>query len=196
MSHAADYEIRDLTLTSRGATFNGINCPLAGEHQVDNAVTAVLALQALGIAPEGISEAVWPGRLEVVSPNPDIILDGAHNPAGARALVRYLNRFYAGRKIWMIYGAMRDKAIDEVAGILFPAANELIFTAPDSARALRPEAMLEFDERGHATPNIAAAMDYFQHNTSADDVCIITGSLYLVGEARQWFRSQPRQPYF
>jgi len=137
----------------------------------------------------------------VVSPNPDIILDGAHNPAGARALVRYLNRFYAGRKIWMIYGAMRDKAIDEVAGILFPAATELIFTAPDSTRALRPEAMLEFDERGHVTANIAAAMDYFQHKAlehevSADDVCVITGSLYLVGEARQWFRSQPRQPYF
>ncbi|HEY4363331.1 MAG TPA: folylpolyglutamate synthase/dihydrofolate synthase family protein [Bryobacteraceae bacterium] len=196
VSRAADYEIRDLTLTSRGSAFNGIHCPLAGEHQVDNAVTAVLALQSLGILPQGIADATWPGRLEVVSPNPDIILDGAHNPAGARALVRYLERFYAGRKIWMIYGAMRDKAIDEVAGILFPAATELIFTAPDSTRALRPEAMLEFDERGHVTPNIGAAMDYFQHNTSADDVCMITGSLYLVGEARQWFRSQPRQPYF
>jgi dihydrofolate synthase / folylpolyglutamate synthase len=200
VTSAADYQIRDSTLTSRGSHFNGLTCPLAGEHQVDNAITAVLSLQSLGVAPQGISEARWPGRLEVVSPNPDIILDGAHNPAGARALVRYLERFYAGRKIWMIYGAMRDKAIDEVAGILFQAANEIILTAPDSARALRPEAMLEFAPNARTAPNIAAAMDLFQHalfqrHTTADEVCVITGSLYLVGEARQWFLNQPRQPY-
>ena len=72
--------------------------------------------------PRGIAEARWPGRLEHVAPNPDIILDGAHNPAGARALARYLERFYRGRKLWLIYGAMRDKAVEEIAGILFPLA--------------------------------------------------------------------------
>ena len=107
---------------------------------------AALALRALGAPPEGIAEARWPGRLEHVSPNPDIILDGAHNPAGARALARYLTRFYPGRRRWLIYGAMRDKAIEEIAGILFPLADELIFTAPASDRALRPEALLERPE--------------------------------------------------
>ena len=63
---------------------DGVRSP--GEHQVDNAITAVLALRELGVPPEGIADARWPGRLEYVSPNPDVILDGAHNPAGARAL--------------------------------------------------------------------------------------------------------------
>ena len=71
-----------------------IVCPLAGEHQIDNAVTAALALDTLGISPRGIAEIRWPGRLEHISPNPDIMLDGAHNPAGVRALVRYLERFF------------------------------------------------------------------------------------------------------
>ena len=118
VTRAEDFEIRDLHIDARGSRFSGIVCPLAGEHQVDNAVTAALALRALGVSTDGIAEARWPGRIEHVSPNPDIILDGAHNPAGARALARYLERFYGGRRIWLVYGAMRDKAIDEVAGDL------------------------------------------------------------------------------
>jgi dihydrofolate synthase/folylpolyglutamate synthase len=165
-----------------------IVCPLAGEHQIDNAVTAALALDALGISPQGIAEARWPGRLEHVSPNPDISLDGAHTPAGARALARYLERFYSDRKRWIVYGAMRDKSIEEIAGILFPLAHELILTAPDSPRALRPEALIELagelSGRCRATPNIVAALDLVQSEASADDVIIITGSLFLVGEAR------------
>ncbi len=145
---AEDFEIRDLEIDARGSRFNGLTCPLAGEHQVENAVTAVLALRELGVDPEGIAETRWPGRLEFVSPNPDVILDGAHNPAGARALARYLERFYSRQKIWMIYGAMRDKAIEEVAEILFPIAGELIFTALESARAIRPEALAELAGRG------------------------------------------------
>src|SRR5580765_3996561 len=139
VTRAEDFEIRDLQVDARGSRFSGIVCPLAGEHQVDNAVTAALALRVLGISPDGIRDAHWPGRIEHVSPNPDIILDGAHNPAGARALARYLERFYRGRRIWLVYGAMRDKAIDEVAGILFPVASELVLTAPDTPRALRPK---------------------------------------------------------
>jgi dihydrofolate synthase/folylpolyglutamate synthase len=194
-ARAEQFEIRDLVVDSRGSRFNGLTCPLAGEHQVDNAVTAALTLQALGVSPEGIQEARWPGRLEHVSPNPDVILDGAHNPAGARALVSYLERFYRERRVWMIYGAMRDKAIEEVAGILFPAAQELIFTAPDSTRAVRPEALQELAGRGQAAPNIAAAMELFQRSAASEDVAVITGSLYLVGEARRWFLKQPRTPW-
>jgi dihydrofolate synthase/folylpolyglutamate synthase len=165
-----------------------IVCPLAGEHQIENAVTAALALDTQGVSPKGIADARWPGRLEHVSPNPDVILDGAHNPAGARSLVRYLERFYSDRKRWIIYGAMRDKSIEEIAGILFPLGNELIFTAPDSPRALRPEALVElageFAGRRRATPNIVAALELVQREASADDVIVITGSLFLVGEAR------------
>jgi dihydrofolate synthase/folylpolyglutamate synthase len=182
-----EFEIRDLHMDARGSRFSGIVCPLAGEHQIDNAVTAALALRALGISPDGIKDARWPGRIEHVSPNPDIILDGAHNPAGARALARYLERFYGGRRIWLVYGAMRDKAIDEVAGVLFPVAAELVLTAPDTPRALRPEALAEFAGRGHIEPTVESAIAYARADAAEEDVIVITGSLFVVGEARRLF---------
>jgi len=182
VKHAADFPVRDLEIDARGSRFSGICVPLAGEHQVDNAITAALALESLGVSPRGIAEARWPGRLEHVSPNPDIILDGAHNPAGARALARYLERFYPHRKRWLIYGAMRDKAVEEITGILFPLADELIFTAPKNSRALRPEALLEIAGRGRTASSIDAALPLA--DAGADDVIVITGSLFLVGEAR------------
>jgi dihydrofolate synthase/folylpolyglutamate synthase len=194
VARAADFEIRDLEIDARGSKFtiaglSYIECPLAGEHQVDNAVTAALALESLGISPRGIAETRWPGRLEVVAPNPDIILDGAHNPAGARALARYLARFYSHRKIWMIYAAMRDKAIEEIAGILFPIAAELIFTTAGSSRALRPEALVEIAGRGETAESPAAAVDLARTRAQSDDVIVITGSLFLVGEARALLQS-------
>ncbi|HLW76049.1 MAG TPA: cyanophycin synthetase, partial [Bryobacteraceae bacterium] len=189
VTRAESFEIRDLHIDARGSSFNGIRCPLAGEHQVDNAVTAILALKQLGVPPSGIVDARWPGRLEMVAPNPDIILDGAHNPAGARALVRYLERFYRSRKIWIIYGAMRDKSIEEIAGILFPVAQELIFTTPANPRAIRPEALVEIADRGGTAPNVATALDIVRSRADADDVIVITGSLFLVGEARAQFQN-------
>jgi dihydrofolate synthase/folylpolyglutamate synthase len=194
VTRAEEFEIRDLEIDSRGSRFSGIVCPLAGEHQVDNAVTAALALRALRVSTDGIAMTRWPGRLEYVAPNPDILLDGAHNPAGARALARYLERFLPNRRIWMIYGAMRDKAVEEVTGILFPLAAELIFPALDSSRALRPEALVDLAGRGQTAANIAGAMDILKHRAEqediSDDVVVISGSLYLVGEARARFVEQ------
>jgi dihydrofolate synthase/folylpolyglutamate synthase len=188
ITRTEDFEIQDLQLDARGSTFNGLRCPLAGEHQVENAVAAVLALLALGVPPDGIAEARWPGRLEHVSPNPDIILDGAHNPAGARALAKYLQRFYAHRRLWLIFGAMKDKAVQEVAEILFPMAQELILTAPDNPRAMPPEELQTLAGRGETATNVAFALARIQERGHeedlSDDVVVITGSLYLVGEAR------------
>jgi dihydrofolate synthase/folylpolyglutamate synthase len=182
---AEEFPIRDLEIDARGAHFSGIYCPLPGEHQIDNAVAAALALNELGVSPKGIADARWPGRLEHIAPNPDIILDGAHNPAGARALARYLERFYSDRKLWLIYGAMRDKAVEEIAGILFPLAAELIFTAPDYSRALRPEALVEIAGRGEIAASVHEALARARAGATVDDVIVITGSLFVVGEARQ-----------
>lgn len=184
VARAADFELRDLYVDARGCSFNGIRCPLAGEHQVDNAVTAVMVLEELGVNPEGIAEARWPGRLECVSPNPDVILDGAHNPAGARALRGYLERFYSGRKLWLVYGAMRDKAVEEIAEILFPLAQELILTAPALARAVRPEILRDMAGRGRIAQDLTQAMEILKADVAAEDVVVITGSLFLIGEAR------------
>ncbi|HML15799.1 MAG TPA: folylpolyglutamate synthase/dihydrofolate synthase family protein [Bryobacteraceae bacterium] len=190
VKRAEDFPVRDLCLDARGASFSGYRCPLAGEHQVDNAITAILALETLGVSGRGIAEARWPGRLEYVAPNPDIVLDGAHNPAGARALAHYLERFYPHRKRWIIYGAMRDKAVEEIAGILFPRADELMFTAPRSARALRPEALREIARRGRTAADVGEAIGRVRQEASADDIIVITGSLFLVGEARAFFTNK------
>jgi dihydrofolate synthase / folylpolyglutamate synthase len=187
VTRAQDFQVCDLEIDARRSHFSGLTCPLAGEHQVENAITAALSLQALGFSPKGIADARWPGRLEHVAPNPDIILDGAHNPAGARALARYLQRFYSDRHLWLIYGAMRDKAVDEITGILFPLAQELILTAPDNSRALRPETLAEMAGRGQIAVNIREALELARRGASNDDVVVITGSLFLVGEARALF---------
>lgn len=187
---AADFEVRDLEIDARGSRFSvggmHIMCPLAGEHQVQNAVTAALALKHLGVAVRGIAWTRWPGRLEHVSDEPEIILDGAHNPAGARALAAYIKRFYEGRKVWLIYGSMRDKAIEEIAGVLFPLASEIVATAPHFARALRPEALREFavETKFHAAESVEDAIALVRAEAHSDDVIFITGSLYVVGEAR------------
>jgi dihydrofolate synthase/folylpolyglutamate synthase len=184
LRRTADFEIRDFEIDARGSRFSGIECPLAGEHQVDNAVAAALALETLGVAPAGIAETRWPGRLEHISPNPDIILDGAHNPAGARALAQYLKKYYPDRRLWMIFGAMRDKAVDEMGAILFPLADELILTAADSPRSLPPEELVTLAGSGRTQSNIGAALELVARETAAEDVIVITGSLFLVGEAR------------
>jgi dihydrofolate synthase/folylpolyglutamate synthase len=196
---AQEFEIRDLQIDARGSRFSGIVVPLAGEHQVDNAVTAALALDALGVPRGGIAETRWPGRLEHISPNPDVLLDGAHNPAGARALARYLDRFYADRKRWMIFGVMRDKAVEEIGAILFPLADELVLTAVDSPRAMPAAELAAIVEKSgvrrcgaasngaprcRVTQNFAAALDLAAREASPDDLIVITGSLFLVGEAR------------
>jgi dihydrofolate synthase/folylpolyglutamate synthase len=197
-----DFGLRDLELDARGSRFRGertgwIECPLAGEHQVENAVTAAMVLETLGVSPTGTGDARWPGRMEFVSPNPDILLDGAHNPAGARALARYLERFYPDRRCWILFGAMRDKAIEESGSLLFHLADEIIFTAPNTSRAVTPDGLLEMASHLPAiakpvrlkhpprtAANVVDALQMVFKDAHADDLVVITGSLFLVGEAR------------
>jgi dihydrofolate synthase/folylpolyglutamate synthase len=153
---------------------------------VENAGTAVLALRALGISNSsiysGIARARWPGRLELVSENPEIILDGAHNPASARALGAYIERFYADRRVRLIYGAMRDKAVAEMAGILFPLAQEVVVTAPRQSRAMAPETLRSVVD--HPNLRVAADIEDALAMPPAGAVTFIAGSLFLVAEAR------------
>jgi dihydrofolate synthase/folylpolyglutamate synthase len=197
VARTADWSVRDLDIDPRGSRFRltggrelRLTCPLAGEHQVENAVTAAVALARLGIGDSaiesGIARARWPGRLERVSERPEIILDGAHNPAGARALAAYIDRFYAHRRVRLIYGAMRDKAIDEISGVLFPRARQVIVTAPQQARALSPEALRDIGAHPNmrTAPNLRDALALVVEDASPEDVVFITGSLFLVAEAR------------
>lgn len=196
-TRTAEWKVEDLELDARGSRFRlsgprslRIVCPLAGEHQVENAIAAAAALDAMRIPcaaiEGGIAAARWPGRLERVREQPEIILDGAHNPAGARALAAYIDRFYSGRRVRLIFGAMRDKAVEEIGGILFPHAAEVIATAPGQARALAPEAILRASDH----PSMRAASDLGKAlalvaEAPPEDVIFVTGSLFLVAEARE-----------
>jgi dihydrofolate synthase/folylpolyglutamate synthase len=192
-AHSAEAGISDCVVERWGSEFwwagLRMRCPVAGEHQIENAATAIMVLQKLGIAPEairrGIAQTAWPGRLERVAEHPEIVLDGAHNPAGARALAAHLDRFYDPARVWLIYGAMRDKAVAEMAAVLFPRARHVIATAPAQARALRPERIRELadHESIQAAPNVEAALA-MAGGAGPEDAIFITGSLFLVGEAR------------
>jgi len=197
---AARWRAEDVRLEASGSRFEAVGpgrlaiaCPLPGEHQVGNALTAIAALERLGVpAPaieEGIRRVEWPGRLERVRAAPEIYLDGAHNPAGARALAAYIERFHRGRRVWLIYGAMRDKAVEEMAAILFPLADEVIATAPAQARAVRPELIRELADhpRLRTAPTLDDALGLLAQ-ASPSDAVFITGSLFLVGEARAALR--------
>ncbi|MBC7928610.1 MAG: bifunctional folylpolyglutamate synthase/dihydrofolate synthase [Bryobacteraceae bacterium] len=187
--HTCQFELTEIDLSARGSRFTihrtnpiEILCPLAGAHQVQNAVAAAAALELLQIQPD-FSGTHWPGRLQLVHERPDILLDGAHNPAGARALAAHIQRFYADRKIRLIYGAMRDKSVDEITEILFPLATEVIVTAPSSPRAIDPYAVVAASDHPQIRAVGSVAQIYADSlQASPDTLVVITGSLYLVGE--------------
>jgi dihydrofolate synthase / folylpolyglutamate synthase len=188
----AEIELADLRVSAYGASFfvNGYSftCPLPGRHQLENAKAAIAACEVLGLSisaiQAGIARARWPGRLQVLSHNPDFILDGAHNPAGAQALAAYITEFCSDRPIWLVYGTMRDKAIEEVTGQLFPLASKLILTAPDFPRAVRPEALLELTDHPNVVTaaSVPAAIE-LAYQAPKEAAVFFTGSLFVVAEA-------------
>jgi dihydrofolate synthase/folylpolyglutamate synthase len=174
---------------------------LAGRFQLQNALNAIAAariLQSRGariddVAIEtGIAKAVWPGRIEKVQSAPEIYLDGAHNPSAARELAVFLDQNLAGRRIIMIFGALRDKAVDEVAGVLFPLASEVIFTEPRTPRAISASQLANIAgyhvARFEIVPNAEEALRAACSRATPADVICVTGSLYLVGELRHHWR--------
>ncbi len=180
-----------------------IAVPLPGRFQVRNALTALAAARMLAErgAPvedeaisRGISATVWPGRLERISERPEIFVDGTHNPAGAREIAVFWEQFLPGRNIVLIYGAMRDKAVDEIAGLLFPRVSTVILTAPAQSRAISAAHLAEMT--GHHAQHVEVVANPAQALTRAieiaspEDVIFITGSLYLVGELRRSWMSR------
>jgi dihydrofolate synthase/folylpolyglutamate synthase len=188
-----DAQTSNLQTTARHSSFSldgeTYTCALAGRHQIENAAAAVLAGRQLRVPiaaiKAGLADVHWPGRLEYLSRAPDLVLDGAHNPAGAAALAAYIKEFCSTRPVWLVYGAMRDKAIEEVTELLFPLADRLIVTAPEFPRALRPEAILDITKHPNASvaQNVADAI-LLARTAPSEAVVFFTGSLFLVGEAR------------
>jgi dihydrofolate synthase / folylpolyglutamate synthase len=176
---------------------------LPGRFQLQNAMNAVAAARALGRhgyrLPEGaiergIAGAEWPGRLEKLQSRPDVYADGAHNPGAARELAAFWQENFAGRQILVLYGALRDKAVDEIAGLLFPHAAEVVFTEPRTPRAISAAQLSEIAAH-HAThssviPDAEQALDYLVSKAAPNDGVFVTGSLYLVGQLRHYWKQR------
>lgn len=192
VSRTSEWGPEDVHLDQNGSRFRArgtsVICPLAGEHQVENALTAAVALALVGCSADGIANARWPGRLERVAARPEIILDGAHNIAGAEALARWIRRWYGGRRIWLVFGAMSDKDPAASAALLFPLAFRVIATAADNVRALEPSRIRAAAPPGIevlTTESVPEGIDRLREQAAPQDVAFITGSLYVVGEARR-----------
>ena len=176
-----------------------IETPLIGRHQLRNVALAISAAEELGkqgfaITSEsierGIRQTHWPGRFQVIparDDSPEFVLDVAHNPAGAWALRSTLSACYENRRLIFVFGAMRDKAISEIAEILFPIAERIITTMPDNPRSATPQEIRQAAARTgaeiEATAAVPAAIERARELARPDGVIVITGSIYLVGEA-------------
>jgi len=176
-----------------------VETPLVGRHQLRNIALAVAAAEELSkqgfrITPEaierGIRETCWPGRFQVVpaaNGTPEYVFDVAHNPAGAWALRSALSAAYDGRLLVFVFGAMRDKAIGEIAEILFPLADRVIATRANNPRAASPEEIRQAASRISAeieeAPDVASALEQAKNLAGENGVVVVTGSIYIVGEA-------------
>lgn len=187
---------------------SGLSCPLSGRHQFLNAAMALAAVELLDrqgwpVKPDaithGLSKTCWEGRLEVVRDEPLLILDGAHNPAGAAVLKEFLDetkRKRSGRRLILVIGILKDKDIRAILRFLEPLADTVILTRPDDQRAAVPEDLLRRMRRsGKAVifDRVPEAIQQALALARPQDLICVTGSLYTVGEAKAFLegRGQP-----
>ena len=180
---------------------------LRGAHQVDNAAQALAALEIIrphfpvseAQLRQGLSQVAWPGRLEEfrhTGPPPRrFLLDGAHNPDGARVLKAALQNDFSYERLILVWASMADKDVAGTLLLVAPLAAEIIFTRPESERSARPEALRDLlPEKLHSLIPIAcadsvqAALDLAMASAGEGDLICVAGSLYLVGQARKILR--------
>ncbi len=182
-----------LDLTGPGRQYEALWIPLAGRHQAENAVTAVAAAEALEgegfhlgeeAIRRGLRHARWPGRLQLVSERPRIILDGAHNPAGAQALAAFLAEHRSAlNRLIMVFGVLKDKDWEAMLALLGPLADQTILTHPPADRGANPHELLmadRFCSKVEITANPAEGLALAQSLASPEDTILVTGSLYTV----------------
>lgn len=194
-----------VTFETPHGLYENVRLGLRGRHQISNATVAVAlaeSLRARGFAITdaaivgGLENVSHPGRLELWNGAPQILFDGAHNPAAAQALREYLDEFVRS-PITMIFGAMKDKRLSEMAEALFPKAHTLILTGMDNLRAARIEDLVAAvplsvsKEKVRTASTVSEALELAKQVTPAEGLVCVTGSLYLVGAARQLLAEDP-----
>ena len=178
-----------------------VDSPLVGRHQYRNLALAIATAEELGpfgfkVTPKqierGIRETSWPGRFQVLPPSAithqhEMVLDVAHNPAGAWALRSALSENFDGRELTLVFAAMHDKAIQEIAEVLFPIAENVVLTRVNNPRAATTDELAQFGSRTGATmyqeANVSAALAKAHELTKLSGLIVVTGSIFLVGES-------------
>ena len=192
ISHSVDAVFR----TPR-EVYSDANLGLKGRHQLENARVAVMLAESMRFdyglpisvdnVLDGLKSAKHPGRLEWIG---NFLLDGAHNVSGAKALLDYLDEFVE-KPITLIFAAMRDKNVNEIATILWPRAERIILTSPQNPRALSADALADMRPKKYEeariirTNSVLEAIEIAMSKANRGETILTTGSLYLVGEARK-----------
>ena len=185
--------------TPSGGRLDRLAIPLHGDHQVENAVVAVLLAEQIArrgfssidakTITFGLARASWPGRLELVPGRPELLLDGAHNPAGCETLAAYLRDHQPGRRLALVFAAMKDKPADAMLGILGPLVSRLILTSLPVARGESPHVLrrmaAQLQHDAEVAPTVEEALDLARRAAGADGLAVVSGSLYLVGEVKR-----------
>jgi dihydrofolate synthase / folylpolyglutamate synthase len=181
------------TITTPGGTYRDLRIPLLGLYQAGNAALAVAAIDALrsrgwdisdGALRDGLARTRWPGRLEVIDRNPIVLVDGAHNPAGLERSLAAVQKLAKGRRLVIVFGAMRDKDLPSMLELLRGANAPVIFSRIDWHRAAPPTVLAEqFHAESETAESSADALSRARERAGRDGIVFVCGSLYLVGEA-------------
>ncbi len=186
---ARDLEAQTIDAAGPGWRLEGLRLPLLGVYQPSNALVALAAARTLGVRDaacrEGLARARWPGRFEVLRARDRIVvLDGAHNPAGAAALAASLTEWFGTTPLTLVFGALRDKDAPGMLAALAPRARRLIFTASSSPRAARPEALRDAAPHGAAVELADSAPEALAlaAREPRTPILCVAGSLSLLGD--------------
>ncbi|MFA5110834.1 MAG: folylpolyglutamate synthase/dihydrofolate synthase family protein [Desulfobaccales bacterium] len=180
--------------------YAGLSLSLKGRHQYGNAALALAVTELLGRSGfalpeaairEGLNDTRWPGRLEQLAQDARVLLDGAHNPAAALTLSQNLKRARGNGRLILVMGVMADKDVDTILARLLPLAQTVIFTQPQYFRAATTRDLAKraqpYGLEIMQVPRVAAAIRQAQSLAGPGDRIVVTGSLYTVGEAKEYF---------
>ncbi len=186
---------------------NNLTLNLVGRHQYGNAALALAVLEILkrqgfeigeDAIREGLLQTRWPGRLERITQDPRVLLDGAHNPDAARILAQTLMQTRGNGRLILVLGVMADKDVDTILARLLPLAQTVVFTRPQYFRAAKVE---DLAARAQAynleiikVPQVAGAIRRAQELAGPGDRIVVSGSLYTVGEAKEYFEGVTGDP--
>jgi dihydrofolate synthase / folylpolyglutamate synthase len=170
---------------------------LRGQHQVRNAALAMAVTQRLGVGDgaiqTGLERARWPGRLELISGSPEVLLDAAHNPEGAEALVDFI-KLLKPRAMTLIVAGMKDKDLAGVARAFAALEAQVIATRPKlSPRAAQPEEIAEHYPNPRVASSVKSALEIARKITDKTGLIVIAGSILLIAEALEIIRGLPSE---